>query len=271
MNAVSTAIIDRVKKLLALLQSANAHESASALAKANAIIVEHQIDMVLLNSSDPAMPEAYDEQMIGCTRRKRIEIKAIASLLEEHFRCRVVYTYARRRGILFPSMTVIGRRTDAEFGRWLVSYLREEFMRHWTAFKQTASATTREKNAFIFGMYKGLDERLSEERAHLVERHIAKIAAASLPRVVSGASSNSACVVPAILLSADATNGLATRYAIAVQTEAESLDQEMRRLHPDLHSGRAYRVNLFQKDCAMAAGKASGRTISCNRPIGPGA
>lgn len=262
MNSVSPAIIDRVKKLLALSQSSNAHESALALAKANAIIVEHQIDMVLLNSSDPTMPEVYDEQVIACSRRKPIEIKAIAWLLEEHFRCKVVYTYARLDGVLFPSMTVIGRRTDAEFGRWLVSYLREEFQRRWAAFKQEANAATREKNAFIYGMYKGLDERLREESTLVVEGHIAKIAAVDRAGIGEGA--------PALLPSADAPSNLATRYAIAVQTEHESLEQEMRRLHPDLSRGRSYRVNLHKKNRALASGKVAGRKITCNRPIGSG-
>ena len=119
-------------------------------------------------------------------------------------------------------------------------------------------------------MYKGLDARLCEERAQMVQSRIAKIAAANLADVETGASIAPAGDVAAALPDAEETGVLLARYQIAVQTEQESLEQEMHRRHSGLRSGRGPRVNVRPNDRAMAAGKASGRKIHCNRPIGPG-
>lgn len=273
--AVSTAgsaVIERVKKLLALSTSDNPNERDQALAKANALIAEHQIDLVLLEGDD-SKPEAFDEVECVHGARLPVEVKFIGWLLAEHFRVKVVNSNKRVREArwvgekYFSSewgkvRKYIGRKSDAEFARWLHGYLLEEFRRRWVYFKNAHGAPAGERNTFIYGMYKGLDSRLKEERKQTETTYIQRIAEQQARDAVTydGGSVQEVGVL-------QAAGKLQEKFQLAVASEEKSLDSELSRRYPRLTSGRASRLTIRHGSSSLEAGTASGRNISLSRPL----
>lgn len=271
-QTASSAVIERVKKLLALSTSDNPNERDQALAKANALIAEHQIDMVLLEGDD-SKPEAFDEVEIVHGLRLPVETKFIGWLIGEHFRVQTINSNKCIREAVYidgchVSNSVwgkvrryVGRKSDVEFARWLHDYLLEEFRRRWAYYKNAHNAPAGDRNTFIYGMYQGLDAKLTEEREKAEETHIEKIAAfipSSVP-VSDGVAQQTELLQRA--------GHLTEKYQLAVQSEKESLATELARRYPRLSSGRSSRLTIRHGSSSLEAGRATGRNISLNRPL----
>lgn len=255
MTTATSPVIERVKKLLALSNSDVPAERDAALAKANALIAEHRIDMVLLQG-DTVKPEAFDEIDVDCGRRMPVEIKFVGWLLEKHFRCEIIYKTRIVDGRVVRKFTVLGRQSDAEFGRWLVGYLVEEFRRRWKYYRASRpNVPLREKNTFIYGMYKGLDARLAEEAKAAEDVRLSSIASAQLVPTTCDAGN-----------APQTADQLRGRYTLALQDESARLASELSRRYPRLRSSST-RLRVNHTSGAMADGMSHGRTISTNRPL----
>lgn len=250
MTTASSPIVERVKKLLALAQSDVPAERDAAIAKANALIAEHNIDMVLLQSS--AQAETFGEvEFATGVKRPPVELKFIYGILKAHFRCEAYYS-RRPEGL---TLRIIGRKSDAEFGLWLAGFLRDEFARRWAYYRRSTGAETRVRNTFMYGMWQGLHQKLTDERRASEERRISEIAATQS----DGVAGQEAHL--------KAAGALQDKYALAVQDESRVLAAELRRrVGPTFRRGRARRTTFRSHD-ALSAGMSSGRTISCNRPL----
>lgn len=257
---VSSPIIERVKKLLSLANSDNANERDVAIAKANALIAEHNIDAVLLQTVDAAKPETFEETVVQTGVRRSVECKFIGWLLHKHFRVEIVIWTRWVTGRRQVDIHFFGRKSDAEFAQWLYGYLREEFSRRWIYFKNSTGAPATERTTFLYGMYEGLNARLQEEAQAVEDKRTAEIAAAQANAQAIGST------VDGIAGQAQTAEQLKGRYALALQDEKESRLAAHRRLHPDLKSGRASRLNL-RGTAARDAGRSAGRSISTNRPL----
>lgn len=237
---MNSQIIEKVKKLLALGQSDNANERDMALAKANALIAEHQIDMVLLQAA-PAV-EPLTEGTVDVGSRRPVESKFLSWLLQSHFRVEVINNWRMENGRIVRHMSFIGRKSDVEFASWMYSYLTDEFRRRWSYFKASTVAPASERGTFLYGVYQGLDEKLKAEKSEAEARKFQEMANVGTAEDLRG------------------------RYTLAIQDEKAQRKAEMARLYPNLSSGRATRLNL-RSSSALSAGRHAGRTISLNRPI----
>lgn len=246
---MNSQIIEKVKKLLALGQSDNANERDTALAKANALIAEHQIDMVLVQAA-PAV-EAILEGTVDVGSRRPVESKFLSWLLQSHFRVEVVNNWRWQDGRIVLYQSFIGRKSDVEFASWMYSYLTDEFRRRWSYFKESTVAPASERSTFLYGVYQGLDEKLKAEKSEAEARKFQDMA--NVGTTVDGIAGQTA-------------EDLRGRYTLAIQDEKAQRKAEMARLYPNLSSGRATRLNL-RSSSALSAGRHAGRTISLNRPI----
>lgn len=260
---VASPVLERVKKLLALSQSDNQNERNNALAKANALIAEHNIDVALIESTDTAAPEPFEQEELVFGKRKPVEARFISWLLEKHFRVKVVYSnkYDPVKGwnktILF-----LGRKSDAELARWLAGFLREEFARRWTYHRNSTKAPLQEKNTFYYGCYQGLNDRLTEETRKVEEIKFAQVASAR-----AEAAAINSCDGEQNLSAAPTADALRNKYAVALRTESESLKNELRRRFPRLGHARSSSLNIRHGSSSLDAGRAHGRTISTSRPL----
>jgi len=272
MNTATSPVIERVKKLLALSNSDNANERDAALAKANALIAEHNIDLVLVQGNAEAK-EAFTEETALEFTRQPVETKFIAWLLQAHFNVKILYGHGYkpggptavdgvwRSGRSVRTFCIIGRKSEAAFATWLVGYLGEEFKRRWAYYKNAHSVPAGERNTFLYGVYQGLSAKLKEEQELVESARISEIASQQQQSVLP--ADGTAGQVTQL----QAEGKLQAKYSLAVQGEKESLESELNRRYPRLGRARSSNLNIRHGSGSLAAGQATGRTISLNRPL----
>lgn len=145
----SEKILEKVKKLLSLAQSANAHEAEIATLKANALLLRHNLDYVEKEETlflDRLLPRS----------RKDDKLTAIYEILR-HFIVRPVISQGRGTVCL----EVTGTRTNVMLARYVGEFLDRELDRQWEdARKEYGLSGIRAKNSFFLGMARGFDEKM---------------------------------------------------------------------------------------------------------------
>lgn len=159
-------IIDRVRKLLSLAQSANVHEAAAAAAAAQRLMAEHAIaEAMLVGDAGDATPlESVGESHLAQAGERKLVrwLARLATVIAAANDCRVFL----RRGV---DLRIIGTAANAATVGYLYSYLRGEIDRlceaalatrtdTWTAGKTWAAN-------FRLGAVEAVGERLKEARA----------------------------------------------------------------------------------------------------------
>ena len=128
-----TSLLDKVRKLLALKQSSNAHEAANAAAAAERLIAEHGLSEAELGDVECEIG-MDDEPLDRGTRTTLWKNNLFAQLLQLHG-CRGVY---RRRGVrggkgtrgaTVYSLHAVGRQDDIATVRFLAEWLVHEINR----------------------------------------------------------------------------------------------------------------------------------------------
>lgn len=84
-------MIDRIRKLLALANSSNAHEAAAAAAMASRLMERHDVDRSMIEEADdtPYEPVVVDRTIYRMGGRRKVWVGTIAHYLGQVRRCRV--------------------------------------------------------------------------------------------------------------------------------------------------------------------------------------
>ena len=247
---MTSQLIERIKKLLSLAQSDNANERDAALAKAQALATEHQIDMALIDRTTCGViqEEKFEKDLCEIGRRRTAKIRFISWLLQSHFNVSVVWSGS--------TIVFVGRTSDVQFAKWLFSYFQEEFARRWNEYKlgelteQGISDARPYLNTFLYGCYQGLDSKLDEEREAAKAQHLETRAVAQDAAHVSAIRED-----------------LGNRYALVVREEKDKRDEALKDFFPRLSSGRGYHGVRIRNHGTFSAGERAGRSISTNRPL----
>jgi hypothetical protein len=159
-----TAIVARIKKLLALAQSDNANEAALAASRARELMVQHAISEAQLTPSErePIETEGFQMQ----TRRIPHWEALLAYVLAPSFFCRAFYTKG-------SDIYVVGRKSDREALIATFWYLRNEIKkmsdRAWASKPSDFNVHGKTwKTGFNEGCVRTIKERLGQDQAALV-------------------------------------------------------------------------------------------------------
>lgn len=148
----SEKILEKVKKLLSLAQSANAHEAEIATLKANALLLRHNLDYIEGKGKEETL---YLDRLLPRSR-KDDKLTAIYEILR-HFIVRPVISQGRGTVCL----EVTGTKTNVMLARYVGEFLDRELDRQWEeARKEYGLSGIRAKNSFFIGMAKGFDEKM---------------------------------------------------------------------------------------------------------------
>jgi hypothetical protein len=154
---MSTDVLDRVRKLLALSGSPNVHEAAAAARRAQALIAEHRLEQWLAAETEVA--EDPDPITMGSDapleegRRIRQWKLALASTLARHNGCVAWLRQGKPQGIC-----VVGRQRDRE----LVSVMWTALVRRveWLSATEGAGRHRHWHEAFRIGVVDAIGEQL---------------------------------------------------------------------------------------------------------------
>lgn len=164
---MDSKIIERVQKLLALAGSSNEHEARLAMAKAQELMIQHQLDQQQVEAHVRLNGDPVEVERRGGRAEMPWRAKYVDGILQHFFKVRVVYD--SRNGANNRVANIIGRRTDVQVALYVRAYLLRAFEASFKEYRQaqpTASAA-----AYFTGLAKGLADQLAaDEQRAVTER-----------------------------------------------------------------------------------------------------
>lgn len=157
--------LDKIKKLLKLSKSSNAHEAELAMAKAMEMAARHEIDLSALG--DDAEVSDIIHRWFPMKARLAREWKLALNIAAAHFHVSPCICRQRKQVVL------IGRSDAIEVADYIITFLVRESRRQVASFgkEQTAmrrKMTSGKRAAFIAGFFTGISQRLLEGRFDLM-------------------------------------------------------------------------------------------------------
>lgn len=153
----SGGMLAKVEKLFALAQSANEHEAALAMAKANAILRRYNLERLDRQAAD------YDYLIIKPgTKRIAAHQRVMAALLKDFFYVNVVIArqFEAQRGETLRVIELTGAKENLAVADHVYHFLSHRLEYLWQEFRKSAGATGREKNSYRLGVLNGFREKL---------------------------------------------------------------------------------------------------------------
>ncbi len=152
----SERVIEKVKKLLKLAESSNAHEAELATLKANQLLLRHHLDFHF--AADESEELFMDRILIR--PRKDAKILAIYEILK-HFIVRPVLSFGKGT----CALEVTGSYTNVKLAQYIAGFLDHELDHLWkSAQKETKLSGLRAKNSFFSGVARGFDEKMKQQK-----------------------------------------------------------------------------------------------------------
>lgn len=157
----SEKVLRLVKKLLALASSQNAHEAEAATAKANALLLKHNLELIDLRRDDPQEADQTFVHTVLSAKRQSAKLHAIYQILTTFF----VYPVflQGKEGV---RLEVIGNRASVELAEYVANFLDQKLEDLWNEAKnQNAKLKgTTAKNSFFKGVAQGHSLRIQNEQ-----------------------------------------------------------------------------------------------------------
>jgi len=144
-------LLSKIKKLLALAQSSNAHESQLATIKANQLLLKHNLNLLDSNIEEETCVLTVLE-----SKRSNGKMRAIYQILKS-FYVQPVLNYGKGRVYL----EIIGNRQNVLIGEYVAHFLDKELESLWKKSKIEMNLKgTSSKNSFFLGAAKGFDKKM---------------------------------------------------------------------------------------------------------------
>ena len=167
-------VLVRVRKLLALAGSANAHEAEAAMTKANSLLLKYNLQ---LPPEDPR--REYGHRQLGRSAAALpLHWKLVALIIEEFFfvDCIWVSTYNARRDRIERVLEIDGTHANLDFAEHVHDYLHEACERLWRAerddpaLRRSTGRPRSRKREFVNGVLGGFRDKLKQGRRGDEER-----------------------------------------------------------------------------------------------------
>lgn len=162
-GSASVRIFDRVKKLLALAQSANEHEAALAMQKANDLIARYNLERI---DQDEAATYVY---RIISPGKKRIAAyqRHICTILMNYFFVEVIFSdmYHPATCETYKTIEILGAAENVEIAEYVYYFLLRQLDRLWQDYRRNAWKPAKGKISYRLGVLHGLGEKLKASEA----------------------------------------------------------------------------------------------------------
>ena len=157
-DIASERILEKVKKLLQLAQSSNAHEAELATMKANALLLRHNLDHINSNDDEPL----YMDRVL-MQKRKDPKMSAIYDILR-HFLVKPVISFGKE----VCCIEITGTQTNVKLAVYISEFLNQELDHLWDlARKEYGFQGLRAKNSFFLGIASGFDQKMKSSKLEM--------------------------------------------------------------------------------------------------------
>lgn len=159
----SARVLDRIKRLLSLAASENAHEAETAMRTARKLMLEHNLAEVAVRAE-----RGFVHRHLGKpTGRRGDHERYLASILSNHFFVEtiVVGVYRPLEGKPGSVLEVIGTETNVEMAAYVYDFLLHAAERLWTEHKREHRIRSdRERRSYLSGVMRGFLDKLDAEK-----------------------------------------------------------------------------------------------------------
>lgn len=151
-----SAVLRKIKKLMALSTSSNENESEAAMIKSQQLLLKHNIESKYVGSEDE---EKMVLKRIVKQKKTNAKMRAIATILQTFF-VSVIF----RRTAEFTCLEILGTPVNVEIAEYVASFLDVEMDRLWSLAPLKGMTA---KNSFFLGIAKGYCNKVkSLKRTH---------------------------------------------------------------------------------------------------------
>jgi len=159
---MNNQILEKLRKLVNLAAgNANLHEAEVAMQMAQKIAFQNNIDLAQVEPQNRQSVE-IDKAQINCGQRMSISQNFVNVILGKFFEIRIITSGGRISG---RKMFYFGKKDDVEFAVWANQYLNKLFLDLWHShYAKNPHLSTKMRETFFFGLYKGLAEKLQEQK-----------------------------------------------------------------------------------------------------------
>ena len=157
-------MLAKVRKLLALAASPNAHEAETAMAAANTLLLKYNLEL-------GNVPEAhgYAWKRVGQgAAALSLEHKLVGSILSSYFfvECIWVSTYNARRDRMERTLELVGTQTNLELAAYAHDFLHGACEGLWHAARRELRDGSRQRRReFLAGVLMGFSDKLKQDRS----------------------------------------------------------------------------------------------------------
>jgi hypothetical protein len=155
-------VLRRIRKLLALAQSPNEHEARLAAARAQRLMLEHN-----LAGLEEGRPQPYRCRQLGPVKRRfQAHEKIVGGLLAEHYfvRCIWMNGFDVRRGMPGRYLEICGTPENLDMAAWVYDFLLATGEGLWAEHKRAHGIRgDGERRRFLAGVVVGFGEQLRDQ------------------------------------------------------------------------------------------------------------
>lgn len=164
-DPVQGRLIERVQKLLALANSANANEAAAAMAKVQELYLKYNLDSLVERREERC---TYRLIRFGRKRLERFHYLA-CSILSDFYFVEVIYgsLFDSEQLTTFRTAEILGTRENVLLAEYVYHFLFQQAEHFWRAAKK---GKARSRSSFYLGVFSGFKEKLEAQKAALETR-----------------------------------------------------------------------------------------------------
>ena len=151
-------ILNKIQKLLALAQSQNPHEAELAMAKAQELLLKHNLSLLEIETK-----RKYIAKQIGKIGRKNPVKSLIGSIINRFFFVEALWTFGydqhkNKRGRI---LEIYGTPQNIEMAEYVHDYLHHISEKLWYNYKQQKKISgDKHRRTYIYGLLNGFYQKL---------------------------------------------------------------------------------------------------------------
>ncbi len=167
-------ILLRVKKLLALSESANRHEAELAMSKVHETVARYNIDLLSSSAKRPYCSLCLGEPQL----RQSSEEYVLSRLLQDYYFIEAVWicAFVVDKGKMGRILEVSGATENVKMAGYVYDFLKRVITDQWAIFRKGRSATPGSRVDFALGLLSGFSEKLKTQDVQLGQDHPATYA-----------------------------------------------------------------------------------------------
>lgn len=176
MTSIENRVIEKVQRLLALGSSPQEHEAKAAMAKAQALMMKHNLSMDEVSSFKSGEDEWVEDKAWSRGRAPYYQ-DAIMHILDKYF---FVQTLSRREPKFdengawerdVTTLVIFGKKENVKIAVFVAEFLSRTFQSLWKKYKKETRASRRQLKTYYAGLKQGFMAKLREEREKLLDQN----------------------------------------------------------------------------------------------------